>query len=177
MAKCKVCREPTTKRFGLVWACGIDHAVAYAQTKRDALQAKESKRLHQIRKEAVRPLKWYADKAREACHEYIRERDKELPCISCGRFHCGQYHAGHYRPSGVNSALRFEPTNINKQCAPCNNNLSGNLTNYRIGLIAKIGEEAVVALETNNEVRKYSKEELIEIRQHYQQKLKALAAP
>jgi len=174
MAKCKVCGTPTTKRFGLIYACGLDHAVEYAQSKRDRLQAKESARLHRVRKEAARPLKWYADRAREACHDYIRFRDRALPCISCGRHHDGKYDAGHYRPSGVNSATRYDENNINRQCAPCNQHLSGNLTNYRIGLIAKIGEESVVALETNREVRRWTKEELIEIRKHYQQKLREL---
>ncbi len=174
MAKCKVCREPTTKRFGLVYACGLDHAVEYAQSKRDRLQAKESAKLHRVRKEAARPLKWYADRAREACHEYIRERDRGNACISCQRHHEGQYHAGHFRPAGVNSALRYSEINIHRQCSPCNSHLSGNLTNYRIGLVAKIGEEAVVALETNREVRRWTKEELIEIRKHYKQKLKEL---
>jgi len=177
MPKCKVCREPATKRFGLVYACGIDHAVEYAQSKRDRLQAKESARLHQIRKEAVRPLKWYADKAQQSCNQYVRARDKDLPCISCGCHESAQWDAGHFRPAGINSALKYDESNLAKQCCVCNRHKSGNLIHYRAALIERIGEPAVLALEQNNEVRRYSKEELIEIRQHYQQKLKALSAP
>jgi hypothetical protein len=158
----------------MVYACGFDHAVEYAQNKRDRIKAKESARLHRIKKEAVRPLKWYADKAREACHGYIRERDKFDNCISCGRDHDGQYHAGHYKPSAVNALLRYNEQNIHKQCAPCNSHKSGNLTEYRKRLVIKIGEAAVIELEQNNEVKRWTKEELIEIRRHYQQKLKEL---
>lgn len=174
MPRCKVCREPTTKRFGLTVLCSVEHAVQYAQAKRDKVQAIESKKLHRAQKEAVRPLKWYADRAREACHEYIRTRDANEPCISCGRHHGGKWNAGHFRPSGVNAALRYDEKNIHKQCEPCNSSLSGNLLNYRIGLVRKIGESAVIELEQNSEVRKYTKEELIDIRKHYQKKLKEL---
>lgn len=179
MPRCKLCKEKTTQRFGLTFACSIDHALQIGKRRAEKLKRKaerEEKRRHREQKEKVRPLKWYADRAREACHEYIRERDKDMPCISCGRHHGGQNHAGHYRSAGSNSELRYSESNIHKQCAPCNSHLSGNLTNYRIGLVAKIGEEAVLALEENRQVRKWSKEELIEIRSYYKQKLREIKA-
>jgi len=181
MPRCKVCKTPTTQRFGLTYACGFDHAIEYAQRnvrkKQQAAQRKaerEEKRRHREQKETVRPLKWYQDRAKEACHAYIRARDEKEPCISCRRYHTGQYHAGHYRPSGVNSALRYDERNIHKQCSACNEHLSGNLTPYRRSLIQKLGEETVCELEQNNEVKRWGKDELIEIRKHYQQKLKEL---
>ena len=45
MPKCKVCREPTTKRFGLVFACGLDHATQYQQMQRDKAKAAKVKRV------------------------------------------------------------------------------------------------------------------------------------
>jgi hypothetical protein len=64
--------------------------------------------------------------------------------------------------------------NIHKQCQPCNTHLSGNLINYRIGLIAKIGLEAVEALEADQEIRKPSIDDLKSIRDTYRAKLKEL---
>ena len=50
--------------------------------------------------------------------------------------------------------------NCNKQCAPCNNHLSGNLINYRINLVKLIGVEKVEALENDNTGKTYSVEDL-----------------
>ena len=113
-------------------------------------------------------------KAQAAFNAYIRERGKDLPCISCGRHHAWQYHAGHYRPAGNNSGLRFEELNCHKQCQPCNSHKSGNLTNYRIGLIAKIGIELVEWLECCPEPKRWTCEELADIAKTYRGKLRAL---
>ena len=45
---------------------------------------------------------------------------------------------------------------------------------YRIGLIARIGREAVEALEADQTPRKWSIDELKAIRDHYRAKAKAL---
>jgi hypothetical protein len=44
-------------------------------------------------------------------------------------------------------SLRFNTYNCHKQCAPCNNHLSGNLVEYRANLINKIGQARVDWLE------------------------------
>jgi hypothetical protein len=106
-----------------------------------------------------------------AFNAFIRLRDALEPCISCQRYHTGQYHAGHYKPAGINSALKFNELNVHKQCAPCNNNLSGNLTNYRINLIAKIGIDAVIELENNKQIISYNCEQLKSIEVKYKSKL------
>ncbi len=107
-----------------------------------------------------------------AFNAFIRLRDALEPCISCQRHHKGQYHAGHYKPAGINSALKFNELNVHKQCAPCNNNLSGNLTQYRINLITKIGVDAVIELENNKQITSYDCEQLKEIEVEYKKKLK-----
>ena len=106
-----------------------------------------------------------------AFNAFIRLRDALEPCISCQRHHNGQYHAGHYKPAGINSALKFNELNVHKQCAPCNNNLSGNLTQYRINLITKIGIDAVVELENNKQITSYDCEKLKKIEVEYKNKL------
>ena len=99
-------------------------------------------------------------------------RDEKEACISCGRHHTGQYHAGHYRTVGAAPELRFNELNVHKQCSVCNNHLSGNLIEYRRGLVAKIGIEKVEWLEGKHEAKKYTIDEIIEIKKHYQQKIK-----
>lgn len=86
------------------------------------------------------------DLAAKNFHKFIRERDKNKPCISCGKFtdlECGHfYSAGHY------PALRFDEENSHGQCSRCNRFLHGNLLEYRIGLINRYGQEFVEKLET-----------------------------
>ncbi|WP_206082060.1 recombination protein NinG, partial [Pseudomonas viridiflava] len=82
------------------------------------------------------------------------------PCVSCGRHHEGKYDAVHYRTVGSNPALRFEPMNCHRQCSPCNTQLSGNIVNYRIELVRRIGITNVEWLEGHHEPQKYTIEEL-----------------
>lgn len=114
----------------------------------------------------------WAKKAQTAFNSFIRDRDKDLPCVSCNRHHQGQYHAGHYRSVGAAKQLRFTEANCHKQCAPCNNHKSGNITEYRINLIKKIGINKVEQLENNNEVKRYSIEEYREIEAKYKLRIK-----
>ena len=75
---------------------------------------------------------------------------------------------------GGNPELRFEELNCHKQCAPCNNHLSGNVGEYRINLINKIGLEQVEWLEGPHELQKLTCEDLKAIELKYKKKLKAL---
>lgn len=84
-------------------------------------------------------------KAQIVFNKWIRERDKDLPCISCSTGRVQQ--AGHYLSQGHHSALRYNEDNTAGQCIRCNLYLSGNLINYRIGLVKRIGEERVLKLE------------------------------
>lgn len=112
--------------------------------------------------------------AQNAFNAYIRLRDKDQPCISCGRYHEGQYHAGHYLTRGAHPELAFEPLNCHKQCSACNNHLSGNIANYRIRLIDKIGLDKVEWLEGKHEPKKYTCDELKLIETTYKNKIKEL---
>lgn len=93
-------------------------------------------------------------------NKFIRERDSELPCISCGTGRVAQ--AGHFLSQGHHSSLRFNEFNTNGQCVRCNHFLSGNLINYRKGLVKKIGEDKVVELEcVRKKAHKWDRLELI----------------
>jgi len=104
-------------------------------------------------------------KAQDVFNAWIRERDKDKGCISCG---APVTQAGHYYSQGHHSALRFNEINTNGQCVRCNCFLHGNLINYRGGLIKRYGEQKVILLETGkNKVKKWSRLELIAIIQMY----------
>ena len=79
--------------------------------------------------------------------KYIRERDKDLPCISCGKHHESKQ-AGHYVPVGNSSVvLWFLEENVNGECPPCNGFDSYHLVPMRKNLIRKYGEEVVDKLD------------------------------
>lgn len=120
-------------------------------------------------RQTVKPLSHFVKQAQKAFN-----RDRHFPCISCGRHHDGQYHAGHFRTIGANPELRFNEDNCHRQCAPCNNHLSGNLTAYRPAPIAKIGQARFDALMGLQEPPKWKRDDYIRIRDEYRAKLKAL---
>lgn len=114
--------------------------------------------------------------AQKVFNKYIRLRDKDLPCISCGAVEAQSWHAGHYWAQGMNSILRFEPLNVHKQCNNCNVWKHGNLLNYRINLVKKIGEDLVVWLDENHsEVKKWEREDVANIIREYKEKVDELS--
>lgn len=108
-----------------------------------------------------------------AFNDYIRARDGNI-CISCGSTTAVSYHAGHYRTTAAASQLRFNEDNVHSQCSACNTHHSGNIGPYRINLITKIGLQRVLALESNNEPHRYTREELDGIRARYRALLREL---
>jgi len=116
-------------------------------------------------------------KAQKAFNEFIRLRDAGLGCISCDKPSDwgGQWHAGHYKTVGARPDLRFNEDNVHKQCSQCNNFLSGNLAQYRIALIAKIGSQRVLMLEIDIETpKKYTASDYAAIHAEYSAKIKEL---
>ncbi|WP_140919046.1 recombination protein NinG [Limnobaculum xujianqingii] len=168
--KCKACLELFKPVNGFQKVCGPTCALKLVRIQR----AKEGKKELKIRKLAAQPYSYHVRNTQAAFNAYIRERDAELPCISCGRYHDGQYHAGHFKTTAARPDLRFNEDNVHKQCSVCNNHLSGNIDKYRPALIAKIGLERVEALEVVPKPHRPSVEELKEIRDMYRYKLKQL---
>ena len=86
--------------------------------------------------------------------EYIRKRDSDhrgmCKCISCGKeapAFGGSTHAGHLFSRRFLS-IRFDPKNVNSQCAYCNTFLNGNQLKAARGVDAKWGEGTVAELES-----------------------------
>ena len=154
--------------------CSEDCAGAFAVSKRlkeerraekaaQALERKDTK----ARKERLKSRSELAREAQQAFNQWVRLRDADKPCISCGRHHEGQYHAGHYMSVGARPELRYEPINVWKQCAPCNTHLSGNAVLFRQALVREIGLERVEWLEGPHQAKKYTADELRAIKTEY----------
>jgi len=125
----------------------------------------KSKSIKEVKSKLV-PLPKLKKKAQDVFNKWIRTRDAEERCISCGG---PVEQAGHYFSSGHFSALTFNEMNVNGQDIRCNMFLNGNLIYYRQGLIRKYGEDKVKKLEKLAEVRtyKWSRTELEEIIKKY----------
>jgi endogenous inhibitor of DNA gyrase (YacG/DUF329 family) len=111
----------------------------------------------------------YLKLAQAAFNAYIRYRDDDDACISCGNYTMsdlmgGGWDAGHYRSTGSAQHLRvggfLAALNCHKQCVKCNRFLSGNVAEYRKRLIKKIGQDLVDKIEADQDSRNYSIEDL-----------------
>ncbi|UVH51586.1 recombination protein NinG [Pseudomonas sp. CBS] len=153
---------------------------------KDINQAKARKSLAQverreikIRKEKLKSRGEHMREAQQAFNEYVRTRDQAAGhlCISSGKpldWSGNAVDAGHYRSVGSAPHLRFDERNCHAQSKQDNRFLSGNAVDYRIGLIARIGQEAVDALEADQSVRKYSVEQIKGIKAYYRAKTREL---
>lgn len=185
---CKVCNERFKPETIYQWWCNDEHRADYAvlvmQDKRRRDQASELKRRREkeredrkelkVRKINAQPKTYWIKQAQQAVNAFVRARDSNLPCVSCGTHSAAQWDAGHYRTTAAAPQFRFDPRQIHKQCSVCNQHKSGNIVPYRVELIKRIGIETVDAIENNHERRSYSIEELKGIRDYYRLELKRL---
>ena len=153
-------------------------------------KAKVDKKAHTKAKRELRESskKWMMNKTKELCHKYIRTRDKDQPCISCGRYEgeidsTGWDHiwdAGHYLSRGSHPELRFEELNIHKQCVKCNTAPNTGRQSrsvkedYRESLIRKIGLDKVEWLEGPHPIPNRTLDDLKETQETYKAKTKEL---
>jgi len=168
--KCRVCKAKFEPFNSLQVACSASCALQYAQKdlqKAAERKAKEQRKWVREQKERLKSRGDHTREAQQAFNAYIRERDADLPCISCGTYTAGQYHAGHYRTTKAAPELRFDEANVNKQCAQCNNFDSGNIVEYRINLIKRIGQAEVDRLEGLTPPKHYTIDDLKEIKAKY----------
>lgn len=86
-------------------------------------------------------------KAKQVFQKWIRNRDKDLPCVSCGSNISEIWDGGHFKKAELFSGVIFNENNVAKQCRKCNHYLGGNESEYRKGLIERIGLEKVEKLE------------------------------
>ena len=166
MIKCKICKTEFNPISSLHTVCSLPCSLELESKKDNKGKALERK-LVKAQIKALKPYSFFVKKTQEIFNRFIRLRDLDLPCISCGRHHIGQYHAGHYLSIGSTPHLRFNPLNCHKQCAVCNHYRSGNIVGYRQGLIKKIGIENVEWLENERSGYSPTIEELEEIGNYF----------
>ncbi|HED8921263.1 TPA: recombination protein NinG, partial [Pseudomonas aeruginosa] len=127
-------------------ACALAIKDKHAKPARKAIADRNSREI-KARKEKLKSRAEHLKECQAIFNQYIRLRDADKPCVSCGRPATwdGQWHASHYRSVGSTPALRFNPLNVHRACSICNSHLSGNIMGYRPELVRRIGEEAVLA--------------------------------
>ena len=160
------------------WADAQAEKAKRADAKKARSAAKVERASILARKEAIKTIPALIREAQVAFNAWVRARDAAQPCISCdapppdmSTLHAGR-DAGHYRSTGSASHLRFHPDNCHAQCVKCNQWGAGMAVDYRIRLLQRIGPARVEALECDNAPHKWTRAELIAIRDHYRQKLK-----
>lgn len=172
----KSCRAPFTPRSMTHKTCSPECALAH-------VEAEKARKSRKERHEGLAKLKTRSDYlklAQTAFNAWVRERDKNQPCICCGRTSAkthltgSSWDCGHYRSTGSAPHMRFVENNAHRQLVLCNRYGAGRAVDYRIGLIARIGLAAVEALEADDTPRKYDIDQLKSIRLHYTAKLREL---
>ena len=182
--KCKVkdCCNYFIPRNSMHSVCGPACASKLVRDKREKEETKRNQEQRRKDRETRERLKtrsdWMKDAQREF-NKYIRARDQAAghPCISSGRpldWSGNAVDAGHYRSVGAAPHLRFDERNCHAQSKHDNQYKAGNVVDYRINLIARIGLEAVEALEADQAPRHYSADDLKAIRDTYRAKAKEL---
>jgi hypothetical protein len=153
--------------------------------KQKAAKAKKERADDRAKRATFKRRPAYVAEAQTAFNAFIRERDKDLPCICCGSFkasgekalHGGGWDAGHYISRGHASHLRFDERNVHKQRKGCNKPGGSTRAKYRAGLVRRYGEQYVAELEALEYIpptRDFTIDELVKIRDTYRAKLREL---
>ena len=163
--KCKVCQTVFIPKQFLQATCDYKCAITYAKTLKENKAKAEWKIEQKAGYEKLKTLSQYEADAKKSFQHWVRLRDKDQPCISCGNTKPKDWCGSHYFAAGTYSGLMFDPRNCHGACNTyCNKFLSGNLIEYRKGLIKRHGNEFVEQLESEADSKrsyKYTKAELI----------------
>jgi hypothetical protein len=181
--RCKACPTMFVPLRPLQKVC----SAKCAQVLVDAEKAKKAARARKDERKSLRERKaklktrreWIAE-CQVVVNKVARLRDLLAGhgCISCGarpsdRFG-GAMDAGHFRSVGSAPHARFFLPQINAQCKRCNRDLGGSVTNYRKGLIERIGIERVEEIESMQWTAKWSVEYLQRLKKVMQKKARRL---
>lgn len=165
--KCRYCGEKFIPYNSLQPFCFKSECI---QAHNETQRLKKARKVKKEYKEQDKSLQLKL--AQQIVNKYVRLRDQEKPCCSCGHISGRQFHAGHYESAGGNQHQRFYTLNIHKQCSICNNHLSGNLVKYRTFMINKYGIEKVEAIEADHSRGNYSVKYLHRLIKVFRKKIK-----
>lgn len=161
----------TPSRSFQCW-CSPDCAVSIAAAKKEkAEQRKRSdeRKADRAKREELKPLSYWADRAQKQVNRYVRFRDRGKPCISCNTEWKPNFQAGHWLTTKARPELRFHLDNIAAQCVQCNLFKSGNQQLYRVSLVLRIGPERVESLEGPHALPRWRKEDYQRIEAQFKQ--------
>ncbi len=173
MKTCKICKSEFNPMRPMQKVCSPLCALEVsrqATEKKKAKEAQEDRKKTREKLDAMRTKPQLVKVAQTAFNAFVRVRDSDKPCISCGKKTTNESNstdAGHFRSVGSAPHMRFVEDNCHGQCKHCNQYLAGNVLAYRKGLIERVGLARVEQIESDQTVRKYTKEGLQEIAKHY----------
>ena len=175
---CRQCAKPFEPARPLQAVCSPRCATRHGKAAAAKKKATE-RALTRSRRESLKTIHDRIRETQAAFNSYIRLRDRGLPCICCGKplgvgEVGGAYDCGHFRSTGSASHLRFDERNAHVQRKHCNRYGAGRAVDYRAGLIERIGLDAILEIEADNRVHKWTHDELIEIKARYKAKRKEL---
>ena len=179
--RCKNCKDKfEPKRFNWKYCekeicnnIGVKELVSKTRKQKEQQRRKQTKEA----KEKIMTRSDWLKKLELSFNKFIRERDKDKPCISCGAAP-GTYTltCGHFWPAGNYSFLRFNELNCHGQCwYNCNKNKHGNIGEYRLNITSRISEEDLNWIDENrhNELN-LTIEEIKDLIKVYKDKIKFL---
>lgn len=190
MARCKVCRDKFEPKYFLQKACLNPKCLAewskkdreikadkVHAVKKKAFKLSDTKLQHDLTQAVFNKLRVLQEK------KWFADRGLEPECISCGKQNM-DWCCGHFKSRGAQGNLRYDEKNTYLQCNRyCNMGLSGNISGnkttrgYVAGLFVRFGEIAQSIIdycESNTAVKKWTGEELQEMRKTFNLQIKEL---
>lgn len=174
---CRECKDKFTPYNTTQTVCSPKCAIENARKKLEKKEKDEWSKRKKSMSDKLETRTQKINKVRKVFQQWIRLRDKDLPCISCGTTETVKWDAGHYLKAELYTGLIFVEDNCSAQCVQCNSYKGGAEIEYRIGLVKKIGEERVKHLESikdKNRLYRWSDSELESIKEDYTQRIKEL---
>ncbi len=173
--KCKNCGVNFTPYKTTQKVCSPKCAIEYSNAK---IKQEAQKQARADKKRFIQDnmtLSEWKKKAQIVFNKYIRSRDINKGCVSCGTpLQNRKYDAGHFYPTTY-EGLRFNENNVHGQCVPCNRNKHGNLHEYRKHITSRITQDELDWLDNNRYIKlKLTREELKEVIEKYKKKIKLL---
>ena len=180
MKKCRNCGNRFEPRFNTLekycWnpECKTIDAMEKLEKLKKTQKRESNDRLKRLKNE-LKTRSTLKNELQRIFNQFIRIRDHHQPCISCGCKLPEKYDAGHFYSVGSYPNLRFNELNVHAQCVECNHHKCGNVHEYRIGLIQRIGTDQLEQLEQiKHQPLRLSKPEIMELVNIYRSKIREL---
>ena len=181
--RCKLCRKQCEPFNSLNAFCDIECASGYLKSNAGKKQIEKVRRQKfREKKKEIKGLAHWQRQTQGVINKYARLRDRNQPCISCGKWdhelkeavRKGKWDGGHYKTVGGHPEIRFNTKNINKQCLSCNGFNGGNIAGQQEGIEARYGQERLDWLNGPHEFKFYSIDDLERFRKIFNKRIRKL---